>query len=261
MAPNAPLTETERLLIDAYTTILDKPFKDKYEDKWEDEPFDRAVDHFKTRAQEIGFADPFELLARFKIQSYDAIRAELKKGPAACFRPGWKSPILGTKIDPRVIASKCEYISGPPYRGEERVVVFDFWASWCEPCLEAGPEVSQMAEEFAGQVAFIGINNESIFSTTKPPNIELLNTFLEKHSDEFRYTMMVDSVEGFAKDAIYKVAGYRAIPCAVLLVDGVVVYVGSPLGSFKSVLEQAVESIFSARPSPTSSGQSSSREE
>ncbi|KAF9984275.1 hypothetical protein BGZ65_000726 [Modicella reniformis] len=243
MAPNPPLTETEKLLIDAYTTILNKPFEDKYEDKWEDEPFDRAIDQFKSRAQEIGFADPFELLSRFNIDSYEAIRAQLKKGPHLCFRPGWKSPILGTRVDPLVIASKCEYISGPQFQGDERVVVLDFWASWCDPCIQAGPEVSLLAEEFQGRVAFLGINNESIFGITKPTNMDLLIPFLDEHQEEFRYTMMVDNPEGFAKDAVYKPSGYRGIPCAVLLVDGIVAYVGSPLESFRSVLEQALESV------------------
>jgi hypothetical protein len=130
MAPSTPLTETEKLLIDSYTNILNKPFEDKYEDKWDDDAFDRAVDQFKSRAQEIGFADPFELLARFKIESYETIRAELKKGPAPCFRPGWKSPILGNRIDPNVVLSRCDHVSGPRYTGQERIVVLDFWASW-----------------------------------------------------------------------------------------------------------------------------------
>src|SRR5690554_3368872 len=130
MAPSPPLTENEKLLIDAYTTILNQPFEDKYEDKWEDEPFDRAIDQFKSRAQEIGFADPFELLSRFKVESYEAICAQLKKGPHLCFRQGWKSPILGTRIDPLVITSKCEHVLGPVFSGDERIVVLDFWASW-----------------------------------------------------------------------------------------------------------------------------------
>ncbi|KAI8345712.1 hypothetical protein B0O80DRAFT_472160 [Mortierella sp. GBAus27b] len=246
MSRSPPLTETEKLLIDAYTTILNKPFEDKYEDMWEDEPFDRAIDQFKSRAQEIGFADPFELLSRFNIESYEAIRAQLKKGPPMCFRPGWRSPILGTRVDPRVIAAKCQYISGPPFKGDERIVVLDFWASWCDPCVQSGPEVSQLAEDFEGRVAILGINNESIFGMTKPPNMDLLASFLDEHPEEFRYTVLVDDAEGFAKDAVYKPSGYRGIPCAVLLVDGIVEYVGTPLETFRSVLEQAVEAVSSA---------------
>jgi hypothetical protein len=128
--PSQPLTDTEKQLIDAYNTILEKPFVDKYEDRWEDEPFDRAIDLFKSRAQEIGFADPFELLSKFKIESYETVRAQHKKGPALCFRQGWKSPILGTRVDPLVIASKCEHLAGPQFTGQERIVVLDFWASW-----------------------------------------------------------------------------------------------------------------------------------
>ncbi|KAF9930000.1 hypothetical protein FBU30_001019 [Linnemannia zychae] len=244
--PSPPLTDTEKQLIDAYNTILEKPFVDKYEDRWEDEPFDRAIDLFKSRAQEIGFADPFELLSRFKIESYETVRAQHKKGPALCFRQGWKSPILGSRIDPMVIASKCEHLAGPVFTGKERIVVLDFWASWCDPCLQAGPEVSQLAEEYAGQVAFLGINNESMFqkgAVIQPPNLDRVLAFVEEHQEEFRYTILIDNAEGFAKDAVYRTAEYKGIPCAVLLVDGIVHYVGSPIETLRPALEQALESI------------------
>jgi len=71
----------------------------------------------------------------------------------------------------------------------------------CEPCVESGPVVSQLAEEYAGRAAFLGINNDSVFSpTNKPHNMERLLTFLDNHQEEFQYTIVVDNAEGFAKN-------------------------------------------------------------
>ncbi|KAF9400977.1 hypothetical protein BGZ94_005344 [Podila epigama] len=240
------LTAAEQQLIEAYTAILNEPFEDKYEDRWEDAPFDRAVDVFKSRAREIGFDDPFELLARFKIESYESIRAQLKKGPPMCFRPNWQSPLLGQRIDALAVASKCIQLSGPVFEGKERVVVIEFWASWCEPCVEAGPELSELADHYrqrGDNMAVIGINNESIFGVTKPPNFDQLHNFLSVHQDNFRYTMLVDTDEGYAKETIYKATEYRGIPCTILVTDGVVTYVGAPEEQFRLSLDEAIEAI------------------
>ncbi|KAG0300311.1 hypothetical protein BGZ98_009272 [Dissophora globulifera] len=243
MTPNPPLTDAEILLIEAYTAILNEPFEDKYDDRWEDEPFDRAVDAFKARAEEIGFEDAFEVLARFNVKSYESLRAHLKKGPAMCFRPGWKSPLLGEKIDPVALVSKCRHMSGPEFTGGYRVVVLDFWASWCDPCIQSGPELSDLADEFSGRIAVIGINNESIFGETREPDIEHMRHFLDDNQDGFRYTIFVDSVEGYAKDNVYNPGQYRGIPCVILIVDGVVQYVGSPQETFRPTLEEALEAV------------------
>ncbi|CAO3568203.1 unnamed protein product [Mortierella alpina] len=238
--PDIPLTETEALLIEAYNRILNEPFEDKYEDLWEDEPFDRAVEEFKVLAQEIGFIDPFQLLSRYKVESYESIRAQLKKGPPLCFRQGWESPLLGERIDPNAVIAKCEHVSGPEFSSKHRVVLLDFWASWCDPCVQAGPELSDLADEFKGRMAVVGINNESIFGETKPPKRGYLEAFLDDQRDGFRYSIYLDSAEGHAKENVYKPAGYRGIPCVVLILDGMVVYVGSPQESFRTTLEQVL---------------------
>lgn len=47
--------------------------------------------------------------------------------------------------------------------------------------------------------------------------------------------------------AVYKVSEYRAIPCVIVIVDGVVTYVGGPYKEFLAALEAAVEEPLSAK--------------
>jgi thiol-disulfide isomerase/thioredoxin len=42
------------------------------------------------------------------------------------------------------------------YRG--KVVVVNFWASWCGPCRREQPGLQRLSEEYEGRVAFIGVN-------------------------------------------------------------------------------------------------------
>jgi thiol-disulfide isomerase/thioredoxin len=41
-----------------------------------------------------------------------------------------------------------------------KVVVLDFWATWCPPCREELPFIEKLRGEFAGQVQFFGVNDE-----------------------------------------------------------------------------------------------------
>lgn len=54
----------------------------------------------------------------------------------------------------------------------EQLVMVDFWAPWCTPCLELAPAVSELADDYAGKVKVGKVDvNETI-------NKELLDKYV-----------------------------------------------------------------------------------
>lgn len=41
---------------------------------------------------------------------------------------------------------------------KHKLIVIDFWATWCGPCRMVGPLVEELAAEYAGKVAFGKLN-------------------------------------------------------------------------------------------------------
>ena len=86
-----------------------------------------------------------------------------------------------------------------------RVVILDFWATWCVPCVQAIPQIQKLVEKFAEQpVSFIGINQDAKGSEKK------VKKFVADKKMTFR--QFLDPASKLGRQ--YKVAG---IPCTFLL--------------------------------------------
>ena len=44
------------------------------------------------------------------------------------------------------------------FRG--KVLILDFWATWCSPCVAMMPRMDSLQKEFAGKIQFLPVSNQ-----------------------------------------------------------------------------------------------------
>lgn len=78
----------------------------------------------------------------------------------ACGRPGPAQPQPAPDVKLKLLQAPEASLDGwGSLRGQ--LVVLDFWATWCDSCLEALPHLNELAERFKGRpVQFVSISND-----------------------------------------------------------------------------------------------------
>jgi peroxiredoxin/outer membrane lipoprotein-sorting protein len=93
-----------------------------------------------------------------------------------------------------------EKVSLSDYRG--KVVLLDFWATWCPPCREELPRINTLYHQLKGKdLVVLGVNDEDAGT---------IRGFLKKH--DYELPTLVDS-----KRVVHKMYGVRAIPTLVII--------------------------------------------
>ncbi len=119
---------------------------------------------------------------------------------------------------------------------EGRVVVLDFWATWCGPCIKASPILDRLQKKLGDDVRVIGVSGQARGSRF-PEDEEAIRAFMKKH--KVAYSHVNDMSQ-----AMYRSIGIRAIPHAIVMSsDGVVRWQGNPNAqNFSKIVEQVVDS-------------------
>ena len=88
------------------------------------------------------------LCLNFPDQALSQIRtASLQIGDSAA-----NLPLLG------LLNAPAELNSTADYRG--KLLILDFWATWCTSCLRKFPELEKLEQQFSGRLAVLGVTNE-----------------------------------------------------------------------------------------------------
>lgn len=113
------------------------------------------------------------------------------------------------------------------------IIVLNFWASWCVPCLKEFPSLVEFQEKYKGKVKVIGINGDSENA------LELIK------KTEAKYKLNFESVE----DPYERIAEkflIRTYPVSIIYHKGRVIYVNKKQHNFMdkeflSLIENALK--------------------
>jgi thiol-disulfide isomerase/thioredoxin len=129
------------------------------------------------------------------------------------------------------------WVKGEFNPSNANVYVVEFWATWCGPCKNSIPHLTQLQEEYADDdLTIVGISTDADSSVVK--------RFVQKQGMKMEYTIGVDNRRRTERNWMDK-AGIKGIP-AIFIVDtnGTIQFIGRPSDE---AFEDTLRKVMSGR--------------
>ena len=146
----------------------------------------------------------------------------------------------------------AKWIKGTPVTTFEpgKVYVVEFWATWCGPCKQSIPHLTELAKKYAGKVNFTGVSvweDKDSAKTGSSAYMTKVATFVKTMGDNMAYNVAVDDPKGTMSETWMHAAEQNGIPTAFVIDQkGKIAWIGHPMIGLDKVLPQVVAGKFDA---------------
>lgn len=141
------------------------------------------------------------------------------------------------------------WLQGTPVKKweKDKVYIFEFWATWCGPCLAAMPHMERLHQAFKDnpRMQIIGIN---VMDRKSP---EALKEFLKNRPVPLTYTMAVDVDGKKTREKWLAPLDVDGIPHAFAVRNGRLIWRGHPGKLSEEIMRAMLKPDFSATSLPT----------
>ncbi len=159
-----------------------------------------------------------------------------------CLSPAWSATLELGSDAPGIKVEK--WVKGNPVdlaaRKGKGVTIVEFWATWCAPCVQSVPHLTEIQHKYASKNVRI-----AAITARDPGNTEkIVRAFVGRMGDKLDYAVGFDA-DGDTYDAYMTAARQESIPTAFIVdKQGKVAWIGHPLDGMDVVLDQVVAGTY-----------------
>jgi cytochrome c biogenesis protein CcmG/thiol:disulfide interchange protein DsbE len=171
----------------------------------------------------------FAAIACFSVLAVALIAADKVEYPKPVEKKLYADDVRGKKAPEFSVAT---WLTAEPDR-KGKVVLIDFWATWCPPCRKSIPDLNELQAQFKDDLVVIGVSDETA---------EKVKGFMT--STKMDYAVALDP-EKKMNQAIH----VEGIPHVLIIsTDGIVRWQGFPLSDEEPLTADIVKQIIAADP-------------